>query len=192
MRASIKVWLTAGVLLALSSCTTTQTGDAASRDEAALTQLADRMIALELRASPLLGYFADIGVSDHRRWSDLSPAVLRAYETDSDALLQSLGGLDVNRLTPSDRAIVASMRERLESRQQMRVCRRELWDVSHMGGWHLSLSTAAREQPVETAEERAWAMERWSALPAYVDQQIANARQGSTRATARRSPSCAA
>jgi uncharacterized protein (DUF885 family) len=179
MNTSIRVWLAAGMALALSACTPTQTGDALSRDEAAaLSVLADRMIAMELRASPLLGYFADVGVADHRRWGDVSPAALRAYEADSDGLLAALGELNVERLTPSDRAIVAGMREDLESGQQMRICRRELWAVSHMGGWHLSLSTAAREQPVETAEERAWAMERWSALPGYIDQQIANARAG--------------
>jgi len=175
----MKLWLAASAALALSACTPTQTADAPAQGEAAeLTVLADRMIALSLRASPLLGYFADVGVSDHRRWPDISPAALRRDEADGDALLASLGGLDLDRLTPADRAIVAGMREDLEADQQMRICRRELWAVSHMGGWHLTLSTVAREQPVETAEERAWAIERWSALPAYINQQIANARTG--------------
>lgn len=181
MRVGFKIWLLTAAATALAACTPTQTGSSSSpaRDEAAaLSVLADRMIAQELQASPLLGYFANVGVADHRRWSDVSPTALRAQEADNDALLTALRDLNVERLTPSDRAIVAGMREDLEAGQQMRVCRRELWAISHMGGWHLSLSTVAREQPVETAEERAWAIERWSALPAYVDQQIANARSG--------------
>src|SRR5688500_15015138 len=46
-----------------------------------------------------------------------------------------------------------------------------------MGGWHLNaLANVARDQPVGTAAERADAIARWSALPAYIDQEIANAR----------------
>ena len=95
-------------------------------------------------------------------------AALRAYEAQSEALLRNVAALNVDRLTPSDRAVVASMREELESAAQMRVCRRELWAISHMGGWHLQLSTIAREQPVSSADERAQALERWSALPTRV------------------------
>lgn len=165
-------------LVSISACTQTQT--ALAPDDAAreLTALADRMIALELRDNPLLGYQADIGVVDHQRWRDVSPAALHRHEGDSDALLLSLQAMDASRLTPADRAIYAGMREGLEADRQMRVCRRELWSVSHMTGWHLQLSTVAREQPVGTAEERAWAMERWRALPARIEQEIANAREG--------------
>ena len=175
MNRAMKSWIAVSAL-ALAACTPTQTAPTAGGDT--LGALADRMIALEFRNYPLLGYSVDVGMVDHRRWPDSSPAALRAYEADSDALLQSVRALDVSRLSAGDGAIVAAMRERLESRQQARVCRSELWAISHMGGWHLQLSTIAREQPVGTAEERAWALERWSALPARADQEIANARAG--------------
>jgi uncharacterized protein (DUF885 family) len=176
MQMSLRAWILA---VALAACTQTQAADPPPRDEAArLTVLADRMIVLELRNEPLLGYYADVGISDHRRWSDVSPAALRAYEAENDALLRDVARLDESRLPPADIAIVASMREQIEAEQQLRVCRRELWAISHMGGWHLQLSLVAGEQPVATAEERGWALERWSALPARVDQEIANARAG--------------
>ena len=67
----------------------------------------------------------------------------------------------------------------MEGEQQTRICRFDLWAVNHMFGWHLNgLTNAATNQPVGTAEERADALARWSALPTMIDQEIANARLG--------------
>lgn len=69
----------------------------------------------------------------------------------------------------------------MEADRQARICRFDLWAVNHMGGWHLGLDTVARDQPVATAEQRAQALERWAALPAMINQEIANARLGLSR-----------
>jgi uncharacterized protein (DUF885 family) len=176
-------WVAAAAALALGACAQTQTTDGppASDDTAALSVLADRLIALELQSQPLLGYFVDVGVRDHRRWADVSPAALQAYDSDVDELLEAAQGIDTSELTPADQAILAGIRENLEADQQLRVCHREWWAISHMGGWHLQLSTVAREQPVGTAGERADALVRWAALPARIEQEIANARTGLDR-----------
>jgi uncharacterized protein (DUF885 family) len=162
-------------LLLLGACATTAS---APGSDHALNSLADRMVAMQVRYNPATAYFIGVPPPDNRRWPDRSPAAIAARQSEGAALLADLKRLDAAKLSPRSRTIHASMVEQLDSEQQMRVCRSELWDVSHMGGWHLDLVGVAREQPLTTAAERAEALQRWSALPALVEQEIANARMG--------------
>ncbi len=146
--------------------------------DAALDRLADRWVALEIAYDPTTAYQIGVPAPDHRRWPDRSQAAMAAVERDRDAILEALRGIDAAALSPRQRFVHAGMVERLESNRQAQVCRNELWSVSHMGGWHLGLDTVARDQPVTSPDERAQALERWAALPAMVDQEIANARLG--------------
>ena len=57
------------------------------------------------------------------------------------------------------------------------VCRNELWDVSPLG-WQTALPQLAGIQPVGTANARAQALARWRRLPAWIDQEIANLKEG--------------
>ncbi|ANP46389.1 hypothetical protein [Candidatus Viadribacter manganicus] len=135
MKRSIRAVVASCTIAALAACTPTQQAShdiAANSETAALSALADRMIDLEIRIDPLLGYSADVGRVDNQHWGDVSPAALRAAEADGEVILRDLRALRLTELSASDRAIVAGMRERLESGLQMRVCRRELWSVSHM------------------------------------------------------------
>ncbi|HEX8192993.1 MAG TPA: DUF885 domain-containing protein [Allosphingosinicella sp.] len=153
-------------------------GAQASAD-AALDALADRTVALQLSYNPATAYFLGVPAPDHRRWPDRSQPAIAAFQRQSDAILADLRRIDPARLaTPQRRAIHAAMLERLEADRGARICRFDLWAVNHMGGWHLGLANVAREQPVGTARERADALARWSALPALVDREIANARLG--------------
>ena len=149
--------------------------------DAALDALGDRMVALQLSYNPTSAYYWGVPAPDHRRWPDRSPAGIAALQRQTDAFLADLRRIDPARLTtPQRRSTHAALLEWLEADQQGRVCKFELWSVSHMGGgWHSSLlAGVAANQPVETAEERADAIARWSALPAFIDQEIANARLG--------------
>ena len=151
---------------------------AAGEADTALAALADRMVALTVSYDPTSAYAIGVPAPDHRRWPDRSPAAMAAFEREADALLAALGEVDPARLSPQWGAIHAGMAESLEADRQTRVCRYELWAVSHMSGWHLGLANVARDQPVATAGDRAQALERWAALPALIDQEIANARRG--------------
>lgn len=163
--------------LALAGCATTPASAPASAD-AALDALAERMVAEQVAYNPASAYFIGVPAPDHRRWADRSPAALGAFERQEDALLADLRRIDPVRLSPQKRFIHAGMVERLEADRDARVCRFELWGVNHMGGWHLGFANVARDQPVGTPEERAQALERWAALPAVIDQEIANLRRG--------------
>lgn len=143
-----------------------------------LDAIADRMIAEQVAYDPTSAYFIGVPAPDNSRWSDRSPEALAAVRAQRDALLAELQRIRPDDLSQDKRFVHASMVERLEADRQTRVCRYELWDVNHMSGWHLDFADVAREQPVETAEQRAEALQRWSSLPALVDQEIANARAG--------------
>ncbi len=148
--------------------------------DAALDALAERRVALHVAYIPTAAYNLGVPVPDHRRWADRSQAGLAAFQQQSDAILTDLQKIDPAQLTtPQHRTTHAAMMEWLEAQKQARICRFDLWAVNHMGGWHLNaLANVASNQPVGTAGERADAIARWSALPALIDQEIANARLG--------------
>src|SRR2546428_10932301 len=61
----------------------------------------------------------------------------------------------------------------------MRLCRFELWNVSHTnGGWIPTVTSLAAAQPVGTAAARSQALARWRAIPRYIATEIANQREG--------------
>lgn len=149
----------------------------------ALDALAERRVALQIAYNPAAAYSLGVPAPDHRRWADRSQTGIAAFQRQSDAVLADLRLIDPARLTTAQRrSIHAAMLEWLEAEQQARICRFDLWAVNHMFGWHLNaLANVARDQPVGTADERADALARWSALPTLIDQEIANARLGLSR-----------
>lgn len=175
---NMKAALAASAALLVAACATTSEPQGSA--DAALDALAGRRVALQLSYNPTSAYFLGVPAPDHRRWADRSQAGIAAFQRQSDSILVDLRRIDPERLTtPQRRLIHAAMLESLEAEQQARICRFELWAVNHMGGWHLNpLSNVARDQPVGTADERSDAIARWSALPAFIDQEIANARLG--------------
>lgn len=148
--------------------------DAQSQFEA----LAQRAVAHQLDYAPFLSYFTGLPAPDHRRWSDRSPQAIQNFERTNSVLLATLLRIDPAALAPSTVATYDILKEQLESEAQSRVCRSELWDVSHMNGWHLAMVQVAQEQPVSTPEERAQALERWQAVVPFVAQEIDNLRRG--------------
>ncbi|HLL30770.1 MAG TPA: DUF885 domain-containing protein [Allosphingosinicella sp.] len=174
----MKAALAASAALLASACVTPG-GPQASAD-AALDALAERRVALQVSYNPASAYNLGVPAPDHRRWPDRSQAAIAAFQRQSDSILADLRRIDPARLTtPQRRSIHAAMLEWLEAERQARICRFDLWAVNHMGGWHLNmLSNVARDQPVGTPGERSDAIARWSALPAFIDREIANARLG--------------
>ena len=155
----------------------TPAGPTLSADQQ-LDALAARMVAQQIAYDPTTAYFIGVPATDHSRWMDRSLPAIARFRAERDRLLEDVQRVDAQALPPAKRFIHAGMIERLEADKQLRDCRTELWDANHMGGWHLDLPDVAREQPVGTAEERAKALQRWSALPTLIDQEIANAREG--------------
>jgi uncharacterized protein (DUF885 family) len=177
MRKMKAAWAASAAWLA-TACVTT--GGPQAGADAALDGLAERRVALQLSYNPTVAYNLGVPAPDHRRWADRSQSAIAAFQRQSDIILADLKRIDPARLsTPRRRSTHAAMLEWLEAEQKARICRFELWAVNHMSGWHLNgLANVARDQPVGTAAERADAIARWTALPTFIDQEIANARLG--------------
>ncbi|KAB8198133.1 DUF885 family protein [Lysobacter maris] len=152
---------------------------AAGGVDARMSELAARAVALGLEEQPLAGYVLGLPLPDHAHWSPRAPQDIARIDAAEDALQAGLDAIDPDALGSAalklDHALLS---ERLQSQKALRVCRFELWDVNHMSGWPVMLARYARFQPVSTAAEREQALQRWSALPAFVDQEIANLREG--------------
>ena len=115
----------------------------------------------------------------HDLLPDNSLAAERAWEAREDAWLKEARAIDAVDIQSSPlKATYAITREALESSASSRVCRNELWNVSQMTGWHVSFGYLVTIQPVGTEEARKEALARWSSLPKYIDNEIANLREG--------------
>ena len=72
------------------------------------------------------------------------------------------------------------LKDELEASLALRICRNELWQASTTTSWHTWVPFVFDLQPVETPELRAQALTRLAAIPAYIDNEIANLREGLT------------
>jgi uncharacterized protein (DUF885 family) len=111
---------------------------------------------------------------------DHGVAAMEAWRAREDAWLATLQDIDAAQLEGSNAAIpYAFTRDRLEASVARRICRNELWNVSPTWtGWQSMLASTFSQQPVGTETERATALARLQAVPAYLDTEIANLRTG--------------
>ncbi|HJS46787.1 MAG TPA: DUF885 domain-containing protein, partial [Gemmatimonadales bacterium] len=114
------------------------------------------------------------------RLGDRSPAAMDAWRAREDAWLAALRALDPANVEGTEAAVpLAFALDRLEASVARRVCRTELWNVSPTWtGWQSMLASTFAQQPVATPEERADALTRLRAVPAYLDAEVANLRAG--------------
>lgn len=174
--ARVPAWsaLVCACALALASPVATA-GDADAR----MTALADRAVALGLEEEPIAAYILGLPLKDHAHWSPRAPEDIARIDAAEDAIQAELDAIDPDALGNATLKLDhALLTERLASQKGLRVCRFELWDVNHMSGWPVMLARYARFQPVSIGVEREQALQRWSALPAFVEQEIANLREG--------------
>jgi uncharacterized protein (DUF885 family) len=141
--------------------------------------LADAYLAGFFDRNPDQATYYGVPGRHHDQLPDNSLAAQKAWETKEDAWMKDARAIDPADIqTGSLKATYAITREALESSVASRVCRSELWNVSQMTGWHISFGYLVTIQPVGTEEARKEALARWSALPRYIDTEIANLREG--------------
>ncbi len=151
----------------------------ASDAQDAIIALADEYLAGRLAMRPEIAYYLDLPLERHDGLTDISPAGLAKWQAFEDRLLAGLGGIDAAALAGTSHWILhGQLQEILESSIQLRVCRRELWSVNHMGGMQGGITRLAKRQPVATAAERQQALLRWARVGAMIRQDIANLKQG--------------
>lgn len=130
---------------------------------------------LDLRRMQDLHLWAQSG-RDGAGWPDRTSEGVAETEKREDALLARLRALPAEAISAEESVLYASMVEDLEARQGERVCRRELWDVNHMVGWHRAIAPAV-EQAYDGGADAAL-LAAWRGFPSYVTTEIENLRTG--------------
>ena len=145
----------------------------------AIEELADEYLAELKEADALMGTYYSIEGARHDRLPDNSLAAMAAWRAKEDAWLAELARIG----TPSDigsRDWVTHglLKEQLEGAAAMRICRNELWGASTTTSWHTWLPFVFDIQPLDTVELRVQALARLGAVPTYIENEIANLREG--------------
>ena len=116
----------------------------------------------------------------HGRLTDLSLEGFLERAQVEQALLERLSALDPDELTAPDRRTRAVLARELE----LDLAERDLgiepetWTLDPIWGPQVELLSIAAMQPVGTAREREQLLQRWRAMPNYLDQHVANLRRG--------------
>lgn len=157
-----------------------------SRDSALAArtrQLADSYMVAYFERHPDEATLDGVANGPHDRLPDNSPAAIAAWQQREDDWLKQLKHIDDDRLAGRPEGVAYGiMRDAIEGSIATRVCRYELWSVAHTGGGWLSTITAlATLQGVGTDETRRQVLARWRGVPAYIETETANHREGLRR-----------
>lgn len=171
----------AAALLALGSSTCVAAASPRTTPAATIKALADRYVAAYFDAFPDEATISGATAVPHDRLPDLSPAARAAWQAREDAIWQALTALDATRLPAGSAEAVTYgfLKEWLRNSRGLRVCHVDQWNLSPtINGWPNVMAGLANAQPLGTAEKDAAALRRFSQLPRYIDQDIANLRDG--------------
>ncbi|MES2147931.1 MAG: DUF885 domain-containing protein [Pseudomonadota bacterium] len=169
----------AGPIAAAAICCSTPS---IAKPSDSMARLSSDIVAYQLRANPFLPLVADVKGGRNDGFIDVSPAAIARDQATVDALLVRLGAIDPDEIADKgDRLDYYLAREMLEADKGLRVCRNELWSVSHMSGWPSAFPELVERQPVASAKDRADALARWGAFPGFIASDIANLKRGLAR-----------
>ncbi len=154
--------------------------DTDTKDPAALvTALADEYFAGLIEQTPEIATFWGLTDARHDGISDASLGALARWQAREDAWLARVAALDQAAVDATPQAVTyAILRESLESARRSRVCRPQLWGVNQLFGWQVTYPRLGSLQPLGDSASRAQALDRWRGIPRFVDQSVANLREG--------------
>ena len=166
--------LSAGAIaLVLAAC------DNTPPPPSAIEQLADEYLEGLMASDALMGTYYSIEGARHDRLPDNSLAGISAWQAKEDARLAELNRIGAPAAIGSrDWVTHGLLKEQLEGAAATRICRDELWGASTTTSWHTWLPFVFDIQPLETADLRDQALARLGAVPTYIDNEIANLREG--------------
>jgi uncharacterized protein (DUF885 family) len=170
------VVLGAVLLGAAGACTQAPPTDHAGQVNA----LADRYVAEYLEAFPYQALVLGAPEVHADQLVDHSLPALQRWQQKEDEMLTAVLAIDRASLAGTSAAGThIFLQNQLESARDFRVCRSELWNVSPTWtGWQGELPLVAGMQAVGTPDEKTAALARWAQLPAYLDTEIENLREG--------------
>ena len=146
----------------------------------AVTAIADTYVREFFATFPEYATTEGVANADHARLTDNSAAGIAAWQAKEDRWLADVRALDTAAIRGTDEELTYGfLREQLEASVGSRVCRAELWNVSPtFTGWQSSLALVWSTQPAGDDKARQDAVARTRAIPTYLDNEIANLREG--------------
>jgi uncharacterized protein (DUF885 family) len=152
-----------------------QAGDDARR----LDALADDYFAGWARTFPIAGLFSGVPDAPNDRLDENSVSGVHRWREREDHWLSQLQTIRPDALEGRPEAVTYGvLREVLEAARRSRACHAELLPLDQQNGWQITLPVVAQLQPLGTPEHRAAALARWRAIPAYLDTETVNLREG--------------
>lgn len=146
---------------------------------AEVTRIADEVFAAYLKAFPAGAALSGLSGAPDDGLEDNSLAALAAWQAREDAWAKQLAAIDADALWGNPAWVTHGLlRELVDAARGARVCREELWPVNQLSGWQALVFQLAEKQRVGTPELRTAALARWRLIPRYLDNEIANAREG--------------
>lgn len=155
-----------------------QAASGAPAEASAIEQLADRYLQALLERHPEIGTRLSLPGARYDLLFDNSQTALARWHAREDGWLRTLRTLPKAPVGSRDWLTRGVLLEHLEAARGVRACRKPLWEASTTTGWHTSLPFLFDTQPLDTAEERRWALTRLAALERYIGNEIDNLRQG--------------
>jgi uncharacterized protein (DUF885 family) len=167
----------------MTGCTSSPDQEVADGQEAAaaaIDQLADRYVSSYFEAFPHYALLSGAPDARPAELADHSLPALAEWAAKEDRMLQELQDIDLASLEGTPQAVTYKiLQNQLESAIGWRICRMELWNVSPTWtGWQSELALLASSLPNGTTDERINMLARLSQIPAYIDDEIENLREG--------------
>lgn len=159
-------------------------GERAAASPAQVSRIADAYVAAYFDAFPHQATLLGVAGARHDQMPDISGAARARWEAVQDSTLAALEAVSTAELPPGTAAAITHrfLRELIGNARAFRVCQTEIWNVSPTWtGWQQEFAGVADAQPVATPAQRDAAHRRYSELPRYLEQEIANLRDGLRR-----------
>jgi len=173
--AALRLWVILSI--ALGVCANSDAADVLV-GPAHVTALADEYVAKFKNSFPIQYAFSGLPSGRNDGLEINSPAALAKWRAFEDRFAIELHQINPDTLAGRPEWITWQyLNQALEQDAKTLVCRNELWGVSTLG-WQTALPQLSGMQPVDTPEARASALARWRGLGAWIDQEIANLKEG--------------
>lgn len=158
----------------LTACVLT-THLACAQGKTSILDLANQYVELRVEYEPTLAEAVGALEPKSMHLPERSSAALSRLAFQEDALLATL---DRESATFSSDPQYSVLREEIESRRDLRVCRRELWSISQTEGWQVTLPPIAITEAVRSAADRRRVLELWNTFPRYINTEMKNLKKG--------------
>ena len=137
-----------------------------------INQLADLYINQAFKTHPEYGTMYGIENADNVSLGDNSMNAIRLEEKFEDSLFAELIKIDKKSLTKVDLLTYEVLFETLESDKECRICKDDLWLISHLDGWHIGISALCEAQPIGSELNRKNTLKRWMKIPVFIQNEM--------------------